>query len=132
MTGEKELEKLLVSISPELLNGEYVFCTFNNAHYGDHSDLEPLASFREVKGLTLVVPKVHADEHDLSYESVFRCITLTVHSSLDAVGLTAAISTKLAEHSISANVVAAYYHDHIFVPAGRSEQAMVALGDLAR
>jgi len=63
MTGEKELEKLLMSISPELLDGEYVFCTFKNAHYGDYSDLEPLASFREIKGLTLVVPKVHADEH---------------------------------------------------------------------
>ena len=115
-----------------LLDDEYVFCSISNACYGDLKDLKPLASFREVEGLTLVVPKVHADEHGLSYESVFRCITLTVHSSLDAVGLTAAISTKLAEHGISANVVAAYSHDHIFVPAERSEQAMVALSELKR
>ena len=132
MTGEKILETLLKLMSPELIDGEYVFCAFKNARYGDHAYLEPLASFREVEGLTLVVPKVTADEHGLSYESVFRCITLTVHSSLDAVGLTAAISTKLAEHGISANVVAAYCHDHIFVPAEFSELAMSALSDLAR
>ena len=83
MTGEKDLDKLLSSISPELLDGEYVFCTFQNAHYGDHSDLEPIASFIESEGLTLVVPKSKANEQGLSYESVFKGITLRVHSSLE-------------------------------------------------
>ena len=132
MLGETSLNKLLKSISPMLLDDDYVFCSIDNASYGEFKNLEPLASFREVEGLTLIVPKVNADEHGLNYESIFRCITLTVHSSLDAVGLTAAISTKLAEHGISANVVAAYYHDHIFVPADRAEQAMVALNELSR
>ena len=132
MLGETILSKILNYISPMLLDDDYVFCSIDNACYGELKNLEPLASFREVEGLTLVVPKGNADEHGLSYESIFRCITLTVHSSLDAVGLTAAISTKLAEHGISANIVAAYYHDHIFVPADRSEQAMVALKELSR
>lgn len=59
---------------------------------------------------------------------MFRGITLTIHSSLDAVGITAAVSTKLAEQGISANVIAAYYHDHIFVQAEKAELAIEALG----
>jgi hypothetical protein len=62
-----------------------------------------------------------------AFESVFSGITLTVHSSLDAVGLTAAVATKLAEYDISANVIAAYYHDHIFVQTEKSELALKAL-----
>ncbi|WP_238326176.1 ACT domain-containing protein [Marinomonas sp. S3726] len=52
---------------------------------------------------------------------------MTVHSSLDAVGLTAAVATKLAEHDISANVIAAYYHDHIFVQKEKADAALQAL-----
>ena len=59
-----------------------------------------------------------------------RCITLTVHSSLEAVGLTAAIATELAGLGISANVVAAYYHDHVFVPCAQAEQAVAGLAAL--
>jgi len=132
MTGEKDLDKLLSSISPELLDGEYVFCTFQNAHYGDHSDLEPIASFIESEGLTLVVPKSKANEQGLSYESVFKGITLRVHSSLEAVGLTAALSRKLTEYGISANVIAGYYHDHIFVQKEHAEKAIEALNEFAR
>ena len=58
---------------------------------------------------------------------IFRLITLTVHSSLEAVGLTAVVTNKLAEHKISANVVAAYYHDHIFVPCEKAKKAMEVL-----
>ncbi|MDX1489414.1 MAG: ACT domain-containing protein [Acidiferrobacterales bacterium] len=127
MTGEQNLAKLLSSLSPELMHGEYVFHTFPDARYGDSPALEPFASVRESEGLTLIVPRGRADEHGLSYESVFRRITLGVHSSLDAVGLTAAFSSKLAEHGISANVIAGYYHDHIFVHRDHAEKAMAAL-----
>jgi hypothetical protein len=57
-------------------------------------------------------------------------ITLRVHSSLAAVGLTAAVAAALSDHGISANVVAAYCHDHIFVPADRAEEALAALRSL--
>jgi len=80
--------------------------------------------------LTLILPVEVAQQARLQFESRFRQITLTVHSSLAAVGLTAAVATKLASHDISANVVAAYYHDHIFVPAEKAESALLALKEL--
>ena len=132
MTGERDLEKLLKSMSPELLNGDYVFCTFPDAQYGDYSELEPIAVINESEGLTMIVPKPKADERNISYESVFRGITLTIHSSLDAIGLTAAFSNKLTEQGISANVIAGYYHDHIFVQSELAEKAIEALNELAR
>lgn len=126
-SGETDLEKLLSSLSPTFLDQEYVFCSFKNARYGDHKELEPLATFAEAEGLTFLVLKNRADEYGIHCESVFKCITLTVHSSLNAIGLTAAVSTKLAEHDISANVIAAYHHDHIFVQAERAQYALSVL-----
>jgi hypothetical protein len=132
MTGETNLGELLASMSPAMIDGEFVFCTFAAAGYGDHARLEPVAAVSESEGLTLVVPRAKADEHRLDYDSVFRGITLAVHSSLEAVGLTAAFSGKLAEHDISANVIAGFYHDHIFVPADDADKAMSALAELVR
>ena len=124
MAGEKNLEKLLVSMSPVLVKGEYVFCTLKNSKYGDYADARPIASFEEAEGLTLVLPKEAADRFDLSYDGIFRCITLGVHSSLEAVGLTAAVAGKLADHGIAANMIAAYFHDHVFVQANLAEQVI--------
>jgi hypothetical protein len=132
MIGEKSLSKLLPAMSPALIAGEFVFCSFEKARYGDHPDLEPIATVSENEGLTLVIPKSRADERKIEYESVFRCITLNVHSSLDAVGLTAAFSSKLTEHGISANVVAGYFHDHIFVQKKHAEKAIEAINELTR
>ena len=132
MSGETNLEKLLASMAPELRDGEYVFCTFPNARYGDYQDLEPVAAINESEGLTLLIPKSKADEQNYSYEVAFKGISLTVHSSLDAVGLTAAFSGKLAEHGISANVFAGYYHDHIFVQSELAQSAIEALNEIAR
>lgn len=128
MFGETNLSKLLRSMSPELMPDEYVFCSVQG-EYCDFHELSPLASYREVEGLTLVVTKEAAIANKLPFESVFRGITLTIHSSLNAVGLTAAVSTKLAEKGISANVIAAYYHDHIFVQVEKAELAIEALGE---
>ena len=130
MTGETDLEKLLESMSPKLMDGEYVFCTFQNAQYGDYADLDPLAAIGESEGLTLIIPRSKADDKGLNYESVFKGITLSVHSSLEALGLTAAFSGKLTEHGISANVVAGFYHDHIFVQSELAERAVEALIEL--
>ena len=85
----------------------------------------------EQEGLTVIVEKQQAQRANLEFDGVFKLITLTVHSSLDAVGLTAAVSTKLAKHGISANVVAAFYHDHIFVQTEKAEHAMTALEEFA-
>lgn len=130
MTGETNLAELIRLMSPQLLEEDFIFCTLPQACYGDHADLEPIASFREQEGLTLVVPKSRADKKGVGYESVFNCITLNVHSSLDAVGLTAAFSRELTDHGISANVIAGYYHDHIFVQKHLAAQAMEALREI--
>ncbi|BBN82226.1 transporter [Pseudoalteromonas sp. A25] len=127
MVGETNLEVLLNAMQPELLDTEFVFITLAKGQYADAVHLSPKAMIMEHEGMTLVIPKQKADEFGHQYESIFQCITLKVHSSLDAVGLTAAFASKLAEHDISANVIAGYYHDHIFVQCAKAQQAMAAL-----
>jgi len=132
MAGERDLDKLLASLSPRLMDDDFVFCTIKDAKYGDFAELSPLASFREEEGLTLLLTKEKADKAGFKYDSIFKCITLKVHSSLEAVGLTAAVSRQLADRGISANVIAGYWHDHVFVPAERADDAWSALKDLSR
>lgn len=132
MSGITELDELLSSMEPKLLAQEFVFCTVSGI-LADYISLSPLATFTEQEGLTLVLEKSLAQGAGLKFEGSFRQITLTVHSSLEAVGLTAAVSKKLADKGISANVIAAYYHDHIFVQSAKAEEALCALtefGDL--
>jgi hypothetical protein len=92
----------------------------------------PFATVREAEGLTVVLPREQADRANLPYDGEFARITLRVHSALDAVGLTAAISGALAARGISANVIAGLHHDHIFVPADRAQDAIDALAALGR
>ena len=131
LIGENDLPKLLQSMSPLLLEQEYVFATFAQAKYGDHANLQPFASVIEAEGLTLIIEKSTAERHDIEFHAVFKAITLQVHSSLEAVGLTAAVATKLAECGVSANVVAGYFHDHIFVQSESAELAVSVLSELA-
>ncbi|MFT7471442.1 MAG: hypothetical protein ACI8XU_001338 [Kiritimatiellia bacterium] len=130
MAGEEDLDTLLVLLQPSLLPGDFVFCTAPNLKYGDFAELQPVASYQEEEGLTLVLAKQSADIAGLAYDSVFNCITLMVHSSLEAVGLTAAVSGKLAANGISANVIAAYHHDHVFVPKNKAQLALQLLTEL--
>ena len=127
MTGEIDLKKLLANLSPLLDSREYVFCTFKDSDYGDYAELNPIASFLEEEGLTLVIARDRADKEGISYQGTYKRITLNIYSSLDAVGLTAAVSTLLAKHGISANMIAAYYHDHIFVNSADAERAVALL-----
>ncbi|EKD7161335.1 ACT domain-containing protein [Vibrio vulnificus] len=129
MTGITDLQHLLQSMSPQLVEGDYVFCTVDGP-LKDYLHLDPIATFREQEGLTLVLEAQQAEQAGLNTDSRFCLITLTVHSSLEAVGLTAAFANKLASYGISANVIAGYYHDHIFVPQGKAHEAMSALTEL--
>jgi len=131
MTGIKSLDKLLESMSPKLDFNDYVFCTSSNGTLKEFTTLSPIATFQEEEGLTLVLLKETADNAGFKYDGVFSKITLTVHSSLEAVGLTAAISNALAENDISANVIAAYYHDHVFVPKDSATSAVEVLKALS-
>ncbi|CAA0115954.1 Uncharacterised protein [Halioglobus japonicus] len=131
MTAERDLATLLTRMSPELSQTTYVFCSFQHAQYGDHRELSPVAAIQESEGLTLIIPQHKADEHRVAYDNTFKRISLGVHSSLDAVGLTAAFSSKLAQHGLSANVVAGYYHDHIYVHSALAEQALAVLNQIS-
>ncbi len=129
MTPVTDLNELLATIAPHLNEGEFVFCSLEG-EYGDYLHLNPITAFRETEGLSLVIPKQSAIDNDINAESTYRMITLTVHSSLEAVGLTAAVATKLKEYNISANVIAAYHHDHILVQTDKAEMAMNALAEI--
>tara|TARA_B100000686_G_scaffold352859_1_gene456256 strand:+ start:462 stop:860 length:399 start_codon:yes stop_codon:yes gene_type:complete len=130
MSGETELEHLIALMEPKLIEGEFVFCTEKDKVYGDRVELNPLASYQEAEGLSLLLDKRQADLAGLEYVSVFRGISLTVHSSLDAVGFTAAIASKLAANSIPANVIAAHFHDYVFVPVEKAEDTLRLLNEL--
>lgn len=129
MPGEKNLEVLLKSMKPGLNPGEYVFCTIRN--FDTISISECLMTFKEPEGITVILKKEIADAYKLEYSYIANWITLTVHSSLDAVGLTAAFSQALANENISCNVVAGYYHDHIFISKTESKKAMEILQKLS-
>ena len=125
MSGETDLVKLLQNMRPERNPGEYVFCEVDSFEQAEA--LQPVGMFQEKEGLTVILHREQADAMSLSYSLVCAWITLTIHSSLEGVGLTAAVSRALAEENISCNVVAAYYHDHLFVPVEDGERAMKAL-----
>ena len=129
MRGETEPDKLLKTINPVLHSGEYVFCSTNDPSKTDLRDTVLL--FREQEGYTLILEKEKADQLELEYSFVASWITLNVHSSLEAVGFTAAFSAALAREKISCNVVAGFFHDHIFVPKKDSEKALKVLSDLS-
>jgi len=131
MAGETDLTVLLRAMQPVLFKGEYVFCSIDYQRT-NWLELNPVGFFREEEGLTLILLRERADNAALPYTSVFRMITLSVHSSLSAVGFLAAITGKLAERGISVNPVSAYYHDHLFVPASRSDEVIELLQEFSR
>jgi hypothetical protein len=117
------------------MDGAVVFCTVKGARLVDVAHLEPLCTFVEAEGLTVVVSAEKALQQKWEHSNRFSQITLEVHSSLDAVGLTAAVSSALAAAGISANIVAGFFHDHVFVQEDRAEDAvevLVKLGEEAQ
>ena len=125
MNGQTDLAVLLKQMNPLLNEGDYVFCTVIDESHPAIKDA--ICFFREKEGSTIVVEKPVADSMQLSYSVVCSWITLTVHSSLEAVGLTATVSASLSNEGISCNMVAAFYHDHLFVPKKDAAKAMEIL-----
>jgi|BarGraNGADG00312_2_1021985.scaffolds.fasta_scaffold14866_2 hypothetical protein len=124
--GLLDLSELLRGLQPEVRPGSFVMVSTNI-----ESGLQALASVDEDEGRSLVLEQHKADAFRLEYASVFAWITLTVHSSLNAVGLTAAVANTLASAGIPCNVLAGYHHDHLLVPIGRVDDAMAALSRLS-
>jgi hypothetical protein len=112
---------------PELRPGRFVFVSVPRIPEGT----DPVAMVREDEGVTLLLDKHDADRRGLAYDFVAAMITLRVRSALDAVGLTAAVSGALAEAGISCNVIAGFFHDHLFVPVEQGERATQILRQLA-
>lgn len=125
-----DLDDLLLSLSPRIIEGVWAFVSLSKEQ---EKRLFPaiaefaLMTYKEEEGLTVLVPTSKALSLGLTYEGEFRGITLDVHSNLAAVGLTAAVASRLASHQISANVIAATYHDHVFVAAKDAEKAYAVL-----
>lgn len=129
MEGETDLNILLKSLKPSLNKGSYVFISVNDIRHISRDII--LFEFKEKEGITIIIEQAKADELNFKYDFVASWITLTVHSALNAVGLTAAVSTALTKYNISCNVIAAYYHDHIFVATKDTEQAMEVLSEFS-
>jgi hypothetical protein len=129
MSGETDLQTLIRSLRPELNQGEYLFCVFDSMQAA--LKFNPVFTFIENEGVTAILSKAQADQNSIPYKMTFAWITLTVHSSLEAVGLTAAVARAFTAENISCNVVAAFYHDHIFVPYRDAARAAQALERLA-
>lgn len=130
MAGEHDLKQLLSGMSPLLDSETYVFVTVPNRDIP--SGLSPRMTMQEGEGTTLVITEKAAKYAELAYVFPCRMITLDVHSALDAVGFLARVTNRLASLGIGVNPVAGYFHDHLFVPAERAEDAMRALLELAR
>lgn len=124
--AETDLAILIRAMNPRLLPGVFVFTTVPTVPAG----IEPLMTFREAEGVTLILGREEAQAAGLSWIFPCRMITLEIHSSLDAVGFLAAITASLAKAGIAVNPVSGFHHDHLFVPEGRAEEAMVILSGM--
>ena len=130
MIGETNLAKLIRGMNPKLNEGNFVFCKIDSEE--KLQNVKPKCLFRETEGITVILPKTEAERLNLPYAFVCSWITLSIHSSLDAIGLTAKVSRVLAEAGISCNIVAAYYHDHLFVPIDKTDEALKILQSLKK
>lgn len=127
MDGERNLDTLLKTMQPLLMDGKWVFRTSANGF--DAATLETaILMLREPEGVTIISPATPNNDG----LPVWAMITLSIHSSLEAVGFLAAITTSLAAIDIPVNAVSAYYHDHIFVPYDRSDDALECLRCMMR
>ncbi len=130
MAGEKNLRLLLKNMTPELCPDIFVFCSvpLNEENCGA---VTPLMIFYEQEGKTMILHKEDAIRNRISYQFPCQKITLNIHSALDAVGFLAQISTVLASSGISVNAVSAFYHDHLFVPVEKAEEAIELLRNMS-
>ena len=129
MAGETDLSALLKTMNARLVDGLYVFVTLKGKVLPE--GVSPRMVFQEAEGTTLILLKEEAEANELDYEFPCRMITLEVHSSLEAVGFLARITTELAKHKMGVNPVSGFFHDHLFIPDGREQDALSVLKKIA-
>ena len=125
MSGEQNLQKILSGLMPVLADKTYVFTTVDMLNKVPIDQV--FACIKEAEAYTLILEQELADHFNLPYDYVAAKITIQIHSALDGVGLTAALSTQLANHHISCNIIAGFYHDHLFVDYDQGATAVKLL-----
>jgi len=130
VAAETDLNRLLATMQPTLSPETYVFCSLKDMER--LGALKPRMLFVEAEGLTLIIEREAALAEDLAFEFECRMITLNVHSALEAVGFLARVIPALADLGMGVNPVAGFYHDHLFVPADRAQDALRCLQSLSR
>ena len=128
--GETNLNNLIKNMKPILNDGEYVFASVSSLESIPREIT--ICEIKEREGTTVVLSKKDAEELGLEFEFIASWITLNIHSSLEAVGLTAAFSTALGKRNISCNVIAGFYHDHIFVDKKDKDEVMKVLWEMTK
>ena len=123
----RQTRQMLALINPLLDADEVVFCTTADEALAARAWPLALGSFREAEGVSLILPRAEAEALGFPVALPMRRIELTVNSALDGVGLTAAVASALAAEGVPCNVVAAFHHDHVFVPAAKAEMALAVL-----
>jgi hypothetical protein len=121
---------MIAGMSPRLMDGEFAFCTITDDEHAARLAPVALGWFREREGLSLILSTARATDEGFSVLQPMRHLELGVFSALDGVGLTAAVASALCEHNIPCNMVAAFHHDHVFVPSAQAQEALEVLQGL--
>lgn len=123
----KDTRAMIAGMTPVLRPGTWVFCCETDAEKATRLSAQAFALIRETEGITLILPAdvAAAQGYDTAVE--MQQITLNVFSDLEGIGLTAAVAAALTEIGVSCNVVAAFHHDHVFVPEADAPRALLAL-----
>ncbi|WEK46005.1 MAG: ACT domain-containing protein [Candidatus Andeanibacterium colombiense] len=132
MEQVRSTQAMIAGMDPVLDEAEYCFVTVPEGYRSRRIAEVARAVFVEDEGWSFVVTPTVARGFDLAVGGLYRRIVLTVNSALDGVGLTAAVSQKLAATGIACNMIAAFHHDHVFVPADDAEEALRLLLELQR
>ncbi len=127
MSGQTNLSEVLKSLQVSCDHVEYGFASVKDKQINPQ---EVLGTFKETEGLTIIAAKNYFAEKNIPHEGPYAKLTIEIHTSLELVGLTAVLSKKLAKEKISANVIAGYFHDHIFVQYDLRQSAIDALSNL--
>ena len=122
--AKHNLEDILRNLDPKLVDGCFIFMSSNEDYNELFCKFNPIATFKEKEGMTLVISEEDAEKFSVSYDSKFRCLSLGVHSSLESYGLISTISEALTKERISCNVFAGFFHDHIFVQEDKANRAL--------
>lgn len=126
----RDTKAMLAGMTPVLAPGEFIFCTTTDAALIARAGSSTVGCFREDEGTTLILARADAKGFGFDDALPMRRIVLEVFSALDGIGLTAAVATALADAGIPCNMIAAYHHDHVFVPAAQADHALAVLQDL--